>query len=496
MSTERPSERATREVERLSTGVPGLDKVLYGGLPPGRAYLVRGGPGSGKTVLGLHFLIAGAQQGEPVLFVSFSEPADEIRHNAESMGLDLSGVSFLDLAPSSEFFAEGQTYDIFSPAEVEREPTARRLIDTVEELQPQRVFLDAVTHLRYLATGKQQFLRYVLSFLRYLVETGATVLFSSEFSPLAPDEDLQFLSDGILQLENNTTGRRLRVLKLRGSGFRAGYHSVKIGHGGMRVFPRMVPEAHHLQFTEEAIPSGINELDAMLHGGLERGTVTLITGPVGTGKTTLGLQFAREAAQRGERSVVYLFEEAVESVIRRSESISIPVTKMVEQGTLSLVYLEPLQMSAAEFGDRVRREVEQEGARIVMIDSIAGYMLALQGEDVVENLHALTRYLRNMGITALFVNEVESITGPFKASEQGISYLADNLLFLRYLEIEGELRKAIGVLKKRLSGFERTLRELEITPQGLRLGEPLTRLRGILSGTPEWVRIDGQEQGE
>lgn len=473
--------------KRVSTGITGLDEVLHGGLIPGRAYLVRGGPGTGKTTLGLHFLTAGAANGEKVLFITLGEPEAVLRKNAEAMGFDLSGVSFLDLSPTPEFFAQVETYDIFSPAEVEREPTTRKIVEQVEKLNPSRVFIDAMTQFRYLATDPFQYRKQVLSFLRFLVERGTTVLFTSEGSAEAPDADLQFLSDGVIHLEFAPEGRILCVSKFRGSDFLSGRHAMQLSSKGMEVFPKLVPEVYRREFVPETISSGVPELDEMLHGGLERGTITIITGPSGVGKTTLGLQFMKEAAGRGERSVVYIFEEGVETLLARCEAINIPVRVMMERGTLSVARIEPLRYAPDEFARWVRREVEEEGSRIVMIDSIAGYRLSLRGEDLVAHLHALCKYLANMGVTTLLINEVEHITGEFRATEVGISYLADNILFLRFLEMHGELRKAIGVLKKRLSDFDKTLREFQITRYGIKVGKPLTELRGILSGTPELI---------
>jgi circadian clock protein KaiC len=235
------------------------------------------------------------------------------------------------------------------------------------------------------------------------------------------------------------------------------------------------------------IPSGIDAFDEMLGGGLERGTITILSGPSGAGKTTLGIQFMKEAATRGERSVVYAFEEQMDTLLHRCEKIGIPLGGMVRSGALSVVEVEPLRFSPGEFALMVRREVEERGTRIVMIDGIAGYRLTLAGDDLVTQLHALGRYLKNMGVTVLLMNETEAITGEFRATEVGVSYLCDNLVFLRYLEMEGELRKAVGVLKKRVGDFARTLREISITCDGVKVGEPLAGLRGILTGTPEWI---------
>ena len=472
--------------KRISTGIAGLDDVLMGGLIPNQAYLLRGGPGSGKTTLGLHFLTQ-APARESALFITLGEAESKIRQNAERRGLDLKNVHFLDLSPSADFFTEDRSYDIFLPADVERESVTNQILTSVKNLHPKRVFIDSITQFRYLSSDNYQFHQQVLSFIRYLTDEGATTLFTSESGLTTPDNDLQFLSDGVISLETSLERRTLQVNKFRGSGFNEGIHSLKLTQIGVEVFPQLKPEKYERAYEPDIISSGIPELDELLHGGIERGTVTIVTGPTGVGKTTFGLQFMKEAAGRGERSIVYTFEETEDTILHRCEGINIPVRAMVKQGTLAIDMVEALALTPDEFVQAVRREVEQQGAKIVMIDSIAGYRLAIRGDNLIAHVHALCRYLQNMGVTTLLINEVESITGNFKATEQGLSYLADNIVFLRHLEIEGELRKAIGVLKKRLSSFERTLREFEITRYGVKVGVPLSNLRNILSGVPNWI---------
>lgn len=475
---------------RLSTGISGLNEVLYGGYVPGRTYLIRGGPGTGKTTLGMHFLTTGAANDEPVLFITLAETVAQLQRTAEGLKFDTRGITFLDLSPSSEFFAQVQTYDIFSPAEVEREPTTQRIVEQVKSLKPQRIFIDSMTQFRYLATDSFQFRKQVLSFLRFLVEQDTTVLFTSEHSVEAPDDDLQFMSDGVLNLDFNEGDRTLSVSKFRGSNFRDGHHSIRLTHSGIQLFPRLLPEAFKGTFVTESISSGIPEIDQLLHGGIERSTITIVSGPSGVGKSTLGLQFMKEAAGRGERSVIYTFEENKETLIHRAEGINIPVQAMQTRGTLSIVQIEPLYYTPDEFANLVRQEVEQQQAQIVMIDSTSGYRLSVRGEDLTSHLHALCKYLQNMGVAVLLINELETITGEFRATEIGISYLADTIIFLRYLELRGELRRVIGVLKKRMTDFEKTLREFQISRYGVKVGNPLSQLRGILTGVPEWPEED------
>lgn len=478
----------SNEKARLSTGVPGLDEVLDGGLLAQRSYLVRGGPGSGKTMLGLHFLSTGVARGGAALFIAMSEPESSIRANAMACGFQLEGVNFLDLSPTSKIFTETQSYDVFSPAEVERDPMRTSIREMIDALKPQRIFLDTITQFRYLSPDPFQFRKHMLSLLRFLVEHGGTALFTSEAQD-ATDEDLQFISDGIIQLNSSPGDRSLRVTKFRGSDFRSGCHSMRLSSSGMEVFPQLMPEAGGQQFVLEALSSGIAELDQMLGGGIERGTITIVTGPSGAGKSSLGMQFLKQAAERGEHSVVYVFEESIPTLLERSEAIRIPVRQMMERGLLSVVHIEPLRFTADQFAVMARREVEEKKVRILMIDSIAGYRLSLRGEDLVSRLHALAKYLQKMGVAVLLINEVETITGDFRVTELGVSYMADNIIFLRYLEMKGGIHKAIGVLKKRLTDFEKTVRELDITSNGLKLGKPLTKLRGILQGTPEFIEL-------
>jgi circadian clock protein KaiC len=479
---------------RLSSGIEGLDEVLDGGFLPGQTYLARGGPGCGKTTLGWHFLTADLEKGGPRLLISLGESREQLQRNGAASGFPVDAVEVLDLSPNADFFVHNQGYDLFAAAQVEQAPLNDRIVAQVRDLKPQRVFIDSITQLRYLATDAYQFRQQAVSFLRFLLHEGATVLFTSEASQEAPDEDLQFISDGILTLEMTHQGRGVEISKFRGSSFRKGHHAMRIGDRGLVVFPHlMVSDGPVTSGLPRLCPAGIPEIDELLNGGIETGTVTIISGPSGVGKTTLGLQFIKEAAGRGDRSVVYLFEEAVDTLLNRCEGINIPVRAMVERGTLAVVKIDPLLYSPDEFAHQVRLEVEQAGAKIIMVDSVLGYKLSFQADDLIRNIHSLCQYLKGRGVTTLLTNEVESITGDFKATELGVSYLADNIIFLRYLELQGQLRRAIGVLKKRLSDFEKTLREFEISRYGIKVGRPLIQLRGILSGVPEFLKSHDYE---
>lgn len=472
---------------KILTDISGLDVILCDGLVDNRSYLVRGKAGTGKTTLGLHYLTAEDAQNRKNLFITFGESTQQIEDNAKSINLDISSIDFLDLSPSSKFFSELETYDIFSSAEVEREPITKTITQTLDELKPERVFIDAMTQLHYLSNDSYDFRRYILSFLRYLMERDITILFTSEESDSMPDDDLQFIADGVIHLRQEIERRSIRIVKSRGSDFVGGYHTMNLTNDGMIVYPRLIEPKHtERDFVEKPVASGIAELDEMLHGGLERGTVSLITGPTGVGKTTFGLQFMKEAAGRGERSVIYTFEEDDVTIKKRCEGINIPVYEMLENGKLNIVQIEPLQMTPDEFAHMVRHEVEDNDTRIVMIDSISGYRLSMQGDDLIKHLHIQTKYLRMKGVTVLLINEVHRLGDPVRATEIDVSYLMDSIIYMQYIESRGSLKRAVGVLKKRVSDFEKTMREFEFSQYGIRVSQPLVNLRGLLTGNPTW----------
>jgi circadian clock protein KaiC len=471
-----------------------LDEVLDGGLIPRRSYMVSGDPGTGKTILGLHFLTV---EEDGSLYVNLEEPADEIARNAAAVGIDTENVTFLDLSPGTETFVDEQEYDLFLPDEVEGPSLRSAIVEAVEEVEPTRMFVDPLSELQHLSPDSYQLRQQVSSLLRFLREQGVTLLFTSQATVDVPDDDLQYLSDGTFELTNTDAGRRLRVSKFRGSATQSGNHTVRITDEGIRVYPVLVPDGHEVEFVHESVSAGIPEVNQLLGGGLARGTVTIINGPSGVGKTTLGAQFMKEAAGRGERSVIYMFEESTRTFTTRCTAVDIPVDRMVERGTLAIEEVQPLTQSPAEFAAMVREEVEERDAQVVLLDGIDGYQLSLRSDSddqLARELGALCRYLRSRGVTTLLVDSSEQITGEVRATRGGVSYIADNIVFLRYLEIQGELRKAIGVLKKRTSDYERSLREFRITEYGISVGDPLRSLRGILRGTPEVVDSDPRSE--
>ena len=473
---------------RFTTGIWGWDQILSGGLHPTQNALIRGPPGSGKTIFGLHFLAAGTSNDESGLFINLGEPETYIEDTADHFGMDSPDLQFLNLSPSGEEFSASETYSLFESAEVEQPSLVGSIRSTVEEIEPSRVLIDPITELRYLTTDDHQFRKQILSLLDYLRAQEISVLLTSQAAETMPDDDLQFLVDAVVNLELHSDRRTVSVSKFRGSDFQRGQHSYEISADGVAVYPNLRPGNSVQEFTGETLSSGVRELDDMLHGGLERGTVTFLSGPTGAGKTTTGTQFLKEAAENGHRSVLYSFEESPQTLLHRADAVNIPLRELIDQGAVEIVEINPDDLTVDQFTARIQSDVEERDSEMVVIDGISGFKQGLRGLDGDATSHLITigRYLRNRGVTTIFTNEVHDITGEFRATEEHTSNLADNVVFIRHVEVRGSLKKVIGVLKKRASDFGRELRELEITEDGLSVGEPLPELRGILTGTPEW----------
>ena len=479
--------------QRLSTGIPGLDGVLRGGLLSGQLFEVRGAAGTGKTTLGLQFLREGARLGESTLFISLVEPERILRESAAIRGWDLEGINLLDIHPGltdDGFTPEGQ-YTIFHPADVELAPVTRKIIEAMDRLRPARVVFDNVAEIGFLARDTIRFRRQVLALKDYLIGRGTTTIFLAQSSHHRYDDEVMSLVNGVIQLgqaqgRDGRDRRSLRVEKYRDSDFAAGEHALDLTREGLVVYPRMLAESHGREFPREAIPSGIEGLDRLLGGGIDRGTTTLIAGSSGVGKTTVGMSFLVEAARRGERGVVYTFEEGVEEIILRCESIGLGVRSLIERDLLRIERVNPLVLYPDQFAAWVRVEVERKGTRLLLIDSLNGYRQVMPDEEyLVSHMHQLASYLNRMGVVTILTNELPTLTQASEMSKYGLSHLVDTVLLFKFFEYEGGLRVAAGAIKRRLGAHERILREMEITPRGVRVGEALPQFRGILRGEAE-----------
>jgi len=303
---------------------------------------------------------------------------------------------------------------------------------------------------------------------------------------------LQSIAHGVMQLNKvprqyGVTRRHVVILKLRGSSFREGFHDYTIQTGGVCVFPRLIANEHGTQFKSERIESGNVALDQMFTGGISRGSSTLIAGPTGSGKSSLAMQYAYAAAKRGDRAIVYAFDEVLRVSRERAESVGMAIGEEIEKGTLAMSQIDPAELSPGEFAWQIRRDVEEKDTRVVVIDSLNGLLASMPGEqDLTLQLHELIAFLNQNGVVTFLVLTQQGLIGSMH-TEIDISYLADTVVLLRYFEVEGAIRQVISVLKQRVGRHERTLREFSFTDRGLTVGEPVLNLRGVLTGVPDYV---------
>jgi circadian clock protein KaiC len=478
----------TPESTPAMTGIPGLDSVIRGGFPRGRIYLVEGDPGVGKTTLALQFLMEGARLKEPVVYITLSETKEELTAVAASHGFSLDGITIYELAPPAAFRSEEEN-TLFHPSEVELAETTKSVVDLCSSMKPHRVVLDSLSEIRLLAQSPLRYRREVLALKQYFAGRGCTVLLLDDRTSATGDSHLQSIAHGVLSLDQlapvyGAQRRRLRVVKLRGVSFRGGYHDFVIERGGLRVFPRLVASEHARPFERGTVSSGVAPLDTMLGGGLDRGTSTLLLGPAGAGKSSLAAQWAVAAANRGEHVAIYAFDESLPTMLARASSLGIDLTPHLDAGRITLRQVDPAEIPPGQFTENVRHSVETDGVRMVIIDSINGYMNAMPDESfLVLQLHELLSFLGQHGVVTILVMAQHGLVGAM-LSPTDVSYLADTVLLLRHFEARGELKKAISVLKKRTGQHEHTIRELRLQRTGVTAGEPLTRFRGILSGVP------------
>lgn len=483
------NERPRNERLLASTGISGLDEVLGGGLPAGRLYLVQGDPGVGKTTLALQFLMAGRDRGETPLYVTLSETIEELKLVADSHGWSLDGIFLFEL-PTWDSVAGQDENTLFHPAEVELAETIKLLLARIDEVKPSRVVLDSLSEIRLLSQGSLRYRREVLSLKQFFAERGCTVLLLDDRTSEPGDLHLQSIAHGVFSLDKlaplyGSERRRMHVVKLRGSRFRGGYHDFVLQTGGLRVFPRLVAAEHKVTFPPSQLSCGIPQLDTLVGGGLDRGTSTLLMGPAGCGKSTVACQYVKAAATRGERSAIFAFDESAATFLARSSSLGQDLGSEVAAGTVEFRQVDPAELAPGEFTAQVRDAVEQRNVRLVVIDSLNGYLHAMPEENfLVLQLHELLTYLAQMGVMTLMVVAQHGLVGQMNTPVD-VSYLADAVIVFRHFEMNGRLRKAISMLKRRSGPHGTTIRELSMGPAGLTVSSPASDLRGIMTGIPE-----------
>lgn len=488
------NDRGEKEPARLSTGIQTLDDVLCGGLTAERLYLVEGNPGTGKTTLGMQFLLAGRDVGEKGVYVALSESEQELQQIARSHGWSLEGIHVHELVSSTEEPERAQ-YTMFEPAEVELGHTVRTVQEQIETLNPNRIVFDSLSELRLLSHDALRYRREILALKQFLAGRKCTTLLLDDQAG-GYDQQLQSLAHGVIRLEQHLTDygnerRYLRVIKHRGSDFRGGAHDVRLARGGMRVYPRGT-EAIDTRIDGRQVKSGLPALDTLLGGGLSAGSSTLLLGPAGVGKSSMGVQFAVEAARRGERAVLFEFEESSHALFLRSEGLGIPLRQYVDEGLIEVQHVQAGEISPNEFSMMVRAAAENDadGRRtsVVLIDSLNGYLNSMPHEKhLMIQLNDILNYLGKRGVVTFLVVAQHGMLGRATIAPLDTSYLADAVILFRYFEADGEVHRAISVVKNRTANHERTIREFSMCDQGLVIGQPLTKFRGVLAGTPDFV---------
>ena len=474
---------------RVTTGVSGLDDILGGGLPARRLYLIQGAPGSGKTTLALQFLLEGARRGEKVLYISLSETREEVEEVARSHNWSLADVEIVELSAIEKQLSASAQNTLFHASEIELTETTKLLLDAVEKVKPTRCAFDSLSELRLLSQDALRYRRQILSFKQYFAGRNCTTLLLDDSSGEGADSHVLSLAHGVLVLqqlapEYGAARRRLTVQKVRGATYRGGYHDCVIETGGITIFPRLVAAEHHRNFVNKHLSSGLPELDALLGGGLAHGTATLLSGPPGSGKSNIALIYAVNAARQGEKVAIYTFDESLPVLFARAAGLDFGLDKLVETGRVVVTQIDPAELSPGELTHRIRRAVEEDGVKVVYIDSLNGYLHSMGEERYVNlQLHELITYLNQQGIVTMIVVAPSGMMGQMP-SPIDVTYLADTVMMFRFFEADGAVHKAISVVKKRTGTHEHTIRELFIEKAGIRVGPPLDAFRGILTGVP------------
>lgn len=486
-------------MSRAKTGIDGLDDVLGGGLPSGRLYLLHGDPGVGKTTIAMSFLREGAKSKERCLYITLSETEEELRDVAESHGWSLDGIDVFEMNLAENRPADAE-YTLFHPAEVELSEAMDTLLEEVARVKPTRVVFDSLSEIRLLAQSSLRYRRQILALKQHFAGSGCTVLLLDDGTTEAGDSQLQSLAHGVIELEQlapiyGAERRRLRVIKLRGVKYRGGFHDYKITTGALVVYPRLVAAEHRNAPSLENAESGIAGLDAMLGGGLARGSSALIMGPAGTGKSVIGTHFALAAAARKEKAVMFVFDEATATLLRRADGLHLPLRKAVEDELIEIQQIDPAEMSPGELVNEVRRAVAR-GARTVVLDSLNGYLNAMPAEHfLVIQLHELLTFLSQQGVTTLLIAAQHGLLGTNMAAPVDVSYLADSVILLRYFEAGGRVCNAVSILKKRTGHHEKSIHSFEIEEGGISVGSALSKFTGVLTGVPTYRGDQGEGVG-
>lgn len=490
------SHRAARQLTvrptvRISTGVAGLDDILGGGLTAQRVYLVEGSPGTGKTTIGLQFLLDGAARGEAGLYITLSETANELDAVAASHGWNIAPLAIVELASETALALDAQQ-SVFHPAEIELGETTRNVMARVDQIKPARVVFDSLSEMRLLAQDPLRYRRQILALKQFFSSRDCTVLMLDDKSSAPAEQQLHSIAHGVISLEQiaqefGKERRRVNVVKMRGIKFRGGYHDYVLDTGGIRIFPRLVAVEHGQSFAPGLRLTGCDGLDALLGGGLSVGTNTLLVGPSGIGKTSVAVRCLLSALHRGEKVAFYLFDEGLTTFFARNGALGMELREYQRSGRFLIHHIDPAELAPGQFAQQLRDRVEADGVRFIVIDSLNSYLQAMPGEKYLTlQMHELLSYLNQQGVTTVLVLGQHGLVGEVR-SDVDLSYLSDTAIMLRFFESHGRLRRAITVIKSRTNNHALTIHELELGSGGITIGAALEGFDGVLTGLPTYT---------
>jgi circadian clock protein KaiC len=472
--------------QRLGTGSTALDAILGGGIPAASVTVIAGEPGSGKTVFTLQALFHHARQGRKCLyFTTLSEPPLKIMRYMQLF-------SFFDAHLLEDRIVFADLGSTLRNGGVEQALTL--MIQRVETEEPDFVAIDSFKAMPDILPTAVQRRAFVYDLSVVLSAWGATTLlvgeYTSEDVAVAPEFAV---ADGIMFLTTErqelTTARQLEILKMRGANYVTGRHFFEMGPDGLTFYPRVRgPEISDEPPVDLAdrVATGVAGLDALLRGGLPRASATMIQGGTGTGKTLVGLHFLLEGTRRGEPGILFTLEETPAQIRAIANNFGWKLAPLEAQGQLVISYTSPVELFTDRFLDVARRQIERIGARSAVLDSLTSMSLGVPSERRFRELvYALTKHFRVAGVTPLMTMEVAELLGTAQLTGHGVSSTADNLILLRYVEVNGQLERAVSVLKARGTGHLTELRRFRIDRRGAHVGERFQDLRGVLTGVPQ-----------
>lgn len=484
-------EHGTYKPSYLSTGIDGLDTILKGGFLQGGFYLLQGDPGSGKTTVGLQYLLKRVQEGDRVLFIALTESRRDMEMICNSHGWSLEQIELSDLVRASANPIEQTRHSIFDPSETELGDLVKTIIAEIERVEPAHLVFDGLSELRLLAGSPLRFRRQLLSLKKFAEQRGLTTLLLDDKSTEMDPHTHRSIVGASIVLETKLplygrARRRLSVGKVRSADFQEGFHDYEIRTGGLYVYPRLVSPDHPSVSERTVCASGIANLDKMFKGGLLSGTSAVFIGPSGVGKSTVAMQYVANALKQGAKAAVYTFDEVLATYLGRSEKLSFAgksgaLQPFLEDGRLIARQIDPAELTPGAFAQEVRDAVDA-GASIIVIDSLNGYIDAMPEERFLStHLHELVSYLNQRNVVTIMVVAQHGMMQS-DVADFNVSYLADAVLLFRYFERNGEIQRAIRVFKNRTSSHECTMRQLSIGDTGLVVGEPMRHINTLATG--------------